>query len=204
VATATEKDSSDDTGSVVDDTGDANNVEADASHVNADDTGSVADDTGDANNVETSTIPIPSAKMSSSSIKSLLHTPSDALSRSRLTSRTHSVKSLLHTPSDALSRSRLTSRSHSMKSLLHTPSDSVPPSGLRSRSSSMESLFHAPSDALPSSGLDFLLEIHLRRANTDEKAQKMTMKERTMIREGARKERNMSNEEASKIVDEEC
>jgi hypothetical protein len=68
----------------------------------------------------------------------------------------------------------------------------------------MGALLQKPSDALPSSGLDFLLEIHLRRANTDEKAQKMTKKERTMIREGARKERNKSNEEASKIVDEEC
>jgi hypothetical protein len=68
----------------------------------------------------------------------------------------------------------------------------------------MNALLQKPLDALPSSGLDFLLEIHLRRANTDEKAQKMTKKERTMIREGARKERNKSNEEASKIVDEEC
>jgi hypothetical protein len=46
-------DSADDTGSVADDTGeDANNVEADASDNSADDTGSVADDTGNANNVK--------------------------------------------------------------------------------------------------------------------------------------------------------
>jgi hypothetical protein len=66
----------------------------------------------------------------------------------------------------------------------------------------MESLLHVPADVLPSSGLDFLLEIHLRRANTDEKAPKMmTKKERTMIRKGARKERTMIIEEASKIIE---
>jgi hypothetical protein len=64
-----------------------------------------------------------------------------------------------------------------------------------------KTLLNAPSDALPSSGLDFLLEIHLRRAKTDKKAQKITKIERTMIREGARKERTMILEEASKIMD---
>jgi hypothetical protein len=88
-----------------------------------------------------------------------------------------------------------------MKSLLHTPSDALPFSGLTSRSSSVKSLLHAPSDALPSSGLDFLLEIHLRRSKTDKTAQTITKKERSMIREGARKERTLILEEASTIID---
>jgi hypothetical protein len=65
----------------------------------------------------------------------------------------------------------------------------------------MKALLHAPSDAHPSSGLDFLLQIHLRRAKTDQRAQKITKKERTMIREGARKEQTLILEEASKIID---
>jgi hypothetical protein len=45
--------------------------------------------------------------------------------------------------------------------------------------------------------------MHVRRENTDSKAQRMTRKERTMILEGARKERSMMLAEALKIVDEE-
>jgi hypothetical protein len=44
----------------------------------------------------------------------------------------------------------------------------------------MKALLHALSDAHSSSGMDFLLQIHLRRAKTDKLAQKMTKKERTM------------------------
>jgi hypothetical protein len=64
----------------------------------------------------------------------------------------------------------------------------------------MIALLQKPSDALPSAGLDFLLEIHLRRAKTDEKAQKMTKKERSMIREGTRKEQNKILEDASQLL----
>jgi hypothetical protein len=64
----------------------------------------------------------------------------------------------------------------------------------------MNSLLHAP--PLPSSILDFLLEIHLRRAQTNKKAKDMTKKERSMIREGTRKKRaTMIIEEALEIVD---
>jgi hypothetical protein len=87
-----------------------------------------------------------------------------------------------------------------MKPVLHTPFNALPSSGLTSRTSRRESLLHVPSDALPSAGLDFLLQIHVRRTKTDKKAQKMTKKERTMIREGAWKERTMLIEEASKII----
>jgi hypothetical protein len=63
----------------------------------------------------------------------------------------------------------------------------------------MKSLLPAP--PLPSSKLDFLLEIHLRRAQNDEKAKEMTKKERSMIREGTRKMRaNALIEEALTIV----
>jgi hypothetical protein len=56
-------------------------------------------------------------------------------------------------------------------------------------------------DALPSSGLDFLLEMLIRRENTDSKAQKMTRKEQTMILEGGRKGRTMILEDTLKIID---
>jgi hypothetical protein len=86
-----------------------------------------------------------------------------------------------------------------MESLLHAPS----PHALSSSRLHLKSmLHHAPSHPLPSSGLDFLQEIHLRRAKTDIKAQKMTRKERSMISEGARKERTMIVEEASMILED--
>jgi hypothetical protein len=48
------------------------------------------------------------------------------------------------------------------------------------------------------------MEIHVRRENTDKKAQKMTRKEQSMIVEGARKERTRILEGALKIIDEDC
>jgi hypothetical protein len=65
----------------------------------------------------------------------------------------------------------------------------------------MKSLLHELSDAPPSSGMDFLLQVHIRRENTDSKAQKMTRIERTMILDGARKGRTMILEDALKILD---
>ena len=103
----------------------------------------------------------------------------------------------------------------SMKSLFHGPSeDALSSSSLspwfskmsqeRSAtaiSSNMKYLLHEHSDALPSSGIDFLLEVHIRRENSDSNAQKMTRKEQTMILEGARKARNMILEDALKILE---
>jgi hypothetical protein len=70
-------------------------------------------------------------------------------------------------------------------------------------SSSTKSLLQGPSDPPLSSGLDFLMQMHVRRENTDSKAQRMTRKERTMINEGSRKERSAMLAEALKIVDTE-
>jgi hypothetical protein len=67
--------------------------------------------------------------------------------------------------------------------------------------SSTKSLLRESSDSPLSSGLDLLMQMHVRRENTDSKAQRMTRKERTMILEGARKERSMMLAEALKIVD---
>jgi hypothetical protein len=70
-------------------------------------------------------------------------------------------------------------------------------------SSSTKSLLQGPSDPPLSSGLDFLMQMHIRRENTDAKAQRMTRKERTMIKEGTRKERTTMLAEALMIVDAE-
>jgi hypothetical protein len=80
-------------------------------------------------------------------------------------------------------------------------------------SSNLQSqMLHLPhyhsGDALTSSGLDFLQEVHLRReqqTDTSTTAQKMTIKERTMIEEGCRRDRATILEEALKmIMDEDC
>jgi hypothetical protein len=65
----------------------------------------------------------------------------------------------------------------------------------------MISMLHASPYALPSSELDFLQEIHLRRVKTDAKAQEMPKRERSMIRDGARRHQTtMILEEASKFM----
>jgi hypothetical protein len=67
----------------------------------------------------------------------------------------------------------------------------------------MISMLHASPYALPSSKLDFLQEMHIRRGKTDAKAQEMTKKEGSMIRDGARKHQTtmITIEEASKFMD---
>jgi hypothetical protein len=90
-----------------------------------------------------------------------------------------------------------------MKALFyHAPSRALPSSGLIRRCSSMNSLLRASLYTPHSSGLDFLMEIHLRRAKTDTKAQEMTKKEQSMIRDGARRHQTtMILEEAPKFMD---
>lgn len=68
-----------------------------------------------------------------------------------------------------------------------------PTSGIMSQirsttgSRSIKSLMREPSNPPLSSGLDFLMEMHVRRENSNSKAQKMTRKERTIILENALK-----------------
>jgi hypothetical protein len=82
-----------------------------------------------------------------------------------------------------------------------------PPSDIRSQirstrgSFSLKSLLKEPLDPPLSAGLDFLLQMHVRRENTDSRAQSMTRTERTMILKGARKERTMMLEDALKMID---
>jgi hypothetical protein len=99
------------------------------------------------------------------------------------------MKSLVHGPSDALSSSSLLPYSK-MSQIRSTRG-----------SSSLKSLLQEPLDPPHSAGLDFLLQMHVRRENTDSRAQNMTRTERTMILEGARKGRAMMLEDALKIMD---